>query len=647
MRKYKNLGTIMLVLFLSIPFYLLWIKPFYFKVMLFVLFLVFTALYVFFRAFELRFNRFWKVFFKSVCSNISFIPSMHNTGRMVDHIISRLCRLPGIDAAWLLEKGEDGFFRMTYSRGIKTGRDMAFRDISEYIGINEEDFEEPLISHGLAAVVDTPISHPVLHFPIQEGDILIAVFSITVTSKKQLRKYGMDNFRVIADLLERIFESIYKDQKFKSAETKAQVEVDTTTDELTKTNLRLIERVREMKSIHELTSKVHNSETVQEASEQTFDHIQRLLQADEAVYMKLVNSAYIPVFATFRDITEKIGTESIGSDVFSGTDTKIISDMSEAEEFKTLFLNLELNVMLMVKSKVADKVNGIMIAGSGKEVDYSVRELELLQIYSNMLAEYIERKSLISELIEKNAELEQFNESKDNFIALISHELKTPLTSIKGFSEMLKNGDAGSLNDIQMDFLSTIEQSTKRLETRINNIIEVSSLKKGRIKLDKETIQWKTLVTGVYDQHRDNIADKGLKSSLDVADDIGNISADKTKISKALGNLISNAVKFTNTGGKLDVVAVKKGDFVETSVIDTGIGVSDEMKSKIFERFIQVEKALTRSVGGLGLGLSFARDVIESHGGQIVINSKPGKGTKATFILPVKDEHMEVGDKNE
>lgn len=239
----------------------------------------------------------------------------------------------------------------------------------------------------------------------------------------------------------------------------------------------------------------------------------------------------------------------------------------------------------------------------------------------------------IERLVGDHKELIELNRSKDNFMTLISHELRTPLTSIKGFCEMLIKEEAGKLTLLQRDFLTTIFKSAKKLETRINSIIELAGLNNKAINLKKENVVWLDLINDVYKEFNRNIEYKKIRSEIYVDKNIGEIYVDRKKIKKALSNLLLNAIKFTEPGGKIEIRAVRKGDLIETSVIDTGLGVSREMKKKIFEKFVQTQKPITRDNDGLGLGLALTKRIIECHKGKIVINSLPGKGSEFKIIL--------------
>lgn len=234
--------------------------------------------------------------------------------------------------------------------------------------------------------------------------------------------------------------------------------------------------------------------------------------------------------------------------------------------------------------------------------------------------------------------LMDLNYTKDSIISLINHELMTPLTSIKGFSEILAREDVGKINDMQKDFLTTILKSAKYLEVKINDIIELARFRKKEVDLKKENVDWKELIEHVYMEFKNKIEDKKIKYRANVDKNIGKISVDVEKIKKVLGNLLSNAIKFTGPGGAVEISAVKHGNFVETSVIDTGPGISKKMKKKIFEEFVQEQDSIIRKFDGLGLGLTLARNIIENHKGRIVVNRPPGNGTKITFILPIKDK---------
>ncbi len=240
--------------------------------------------------------------------------------------------------------------------------------------------------------------------------------------------------------------------------------------------------------------------------------------------------------------------------------------------------------------------------------------------------------------IGKIKQLESISDMKSQFIYNISHELKTPLTSIKGFSSLLLNGQAGELNEAQKDYISTIVDESDRLLLIIQQILDATKLEAQKIKLEFKDVNLKALYeTSSIRALEEAAKNKGLEFAWDVEYDVPSVSADPNKLIQVFVNLISNALKFTETGSIKVHIFKKSNKTVQCDVIDTGIGISEEDQKKLFKEFYQAPKrGLVKQDGaGTGLGLAITKSIVKLHGGKISVESELGKGSKFTFTLPI------------
>lgn len=238
-------------------------------------------------------------------------------------------------------------------------------------------------------------------------------------------------------------------------------------------------------------------------------------------------------------------------------------------------------------------------------------------------------------------EEELMERARANFLSLVTHELRTPLTSIKAYAETLLDGveDSGE----QKEFLEVINSESDILCREINEMLMVTELDVKRIPLRKRLIDLSQLVTELIDPTKsvketllEKMADeKKIKVSIDIAQDIPNFRADYTKIKTAIEQLIENGIKFTKPGGKVTVHAERTDDKVQICVTDTGIGIPKDKIPSIFTQFYQLEEPMTKETKGIGLGLSLVKHIIETHGGNIWVESEPGKGSSFFFTLPL------------
>jgi PAS domain S-box-containing protein len=251
-----------------------------------------------------------------------------------------------------------------------------------------------------------------------------------------------------------------------------------------------------------------------------------------------------------------------------------------------------------------------------------------------------EKEKGIKELSIDNASLKRESDLKAEFINNIAHELKTPLTNIIGFSKLLHDGEVGTMNPDQNEYLNTILDEANRLLIIIKQVLDASRLNAEKVKLEPRDVNLKEMRQnpGIRALEED-AKNKGLQFSWNVDFDVPDIFADPNRLVQAFVNLIGNAIKFTEHGSisiKIKRSGKKK---VECTVSDTGMGISDEAKSKIFKKFYQApRKDLKQQVGaGTGLGLAITKDIIKLHGGKIsLVESQSGVGTTFRFILPIR-----------
>jgi PAS domain S-box-containing protein len=226
--------------------------------------------------------------------------------------------------------------------------------------------------------------------------------------------------------------------------------------------------------------------------------------------------------------------------------------------------------------------------------------------------------------------------TKNEFISMVSHELRTPLTSIKGFLGAVLDERAGQINDKQRRFLSISREQSNLLLNLINDLLDLTELESGEIDLTRSRISLEDLVAESVEAIAPLARRKELTVATDVAPDLPGLWADRDKLFQVLQNLLSNAVKFTPMAGDIVLRAGQLDDeMVYLEVEDSGIGISPEEQSQIFDPFYQVENIQTRSVGGTGLGLAIVRRIVEAHSGAIELESEVGVGSKFRICLPI------------
>lgn len=229
------------------------------------------------------------------------------------------------------------------------------------------------------------------------------------------------------------------------------------------------------------------------------------------------------------------------------------------------------------------------------------------------------------------ANLEQLEKLRRNMVADIAHELRTPLSNVRGYLEAIRDG----LIEPDPDTIRSIEEETILLSRLVDDLQELSLAEAGKLRLVYQPEDIAKLVKQTAASWQPQMAAKGIVLSVDVPDDLPPVYIDWQRISQVLHNLLENALVHTAKGGTITIAATTRGEWVEVSVTDTGEGIPPEELPYIFERFYRVDKSRSRATGGRGLGLTIAKRLVEAHGGKIEVNSEPGKGSRFAFTIPV------------
>ncbi|MBV9522287.1 MAG: PAS-domain containing protein [Alphaproteobacteria bacterium] len=235
-------------------------------------------------------------------------------------------------------------------------------------------------------------------------------------------------------------------------------------------------------------------------------------------------------------------------------------------------------------------------------------------------------------LRERNEALETAGRLKSEFIANVSYELRTPLNAIIGFAEILTKQYFGELNPRQLDYSKGILDSSHRLLSLINDILDLATIEAGYMMLESDPIDIHSLMTSMLALTGERARKQNLNLEFDCPPDLGTISADERRLKQALFNLISNAIKFTKPDGTIRLAARRDHNEVALTVADNGVGISSEQQARVFEKFERGNPQARQS--GAGLGLSLVKSFIELHGGRVEMVSEPNRGTTVTLYLP-------------
>ena len=270
-----------------------------------------------------------------------------------------------------------------------------------------------------------------------------------------------------------------------------------------------------------------------------------------------------------------------------------------------------------------------------------------------------EQQQLCKELAAKNADLIQLNRLKDEFLACISHELKTPLTAVLGLSTLLKDQALGKLNDRQARYARLIHQSGRHLMMVVNDILDLTRMETGQLKLTLDPVQIRTVCNRAIEQaraiqsktsqsskHKETLEERPSdhRFTLLIEPGLDIFVADELRLRQMLVHLLANAFKFTEAGGEIGLRVSRWEGWIAFTVWDTGIGIPEQKQHLIFQKFQQLENPLTRQFEGTGLGLVLTRALARLHGGDVSFLSKEGKGSQFTLLLPPSPPQKRAGE---
>ncbi|MFL6255466.1 MAG: ATP-binding protein [Pyrinomonadaceae bacterium] len=282
-----------------------------------------------------------------------------------------------------------------------------------------------------------------------------------------------------------------------------------------------------------------------------------------------------------------------------------------------------------------------------EEDDSALEELsrqnrDLVQVLSELEEKREQMERLNTKLEESNRELNQANAQlrevsamKEEFLALTTHDLRSPLTVISGVINFFTSGRLGDMTAEQRNMVAMMERNTQNLIELVNDLLDASKLESGTMRLDFSTIELSALLDELRHQMQPLAAEKEIALEEGVPSELPPLRADRAKLRRVLVNLISNAVKFTPRGGRVSLSAAPEGPLVRVSVTDTGVGIPEEDLRDIFDKYAQARSRATRSEKGTGLGLYITRQLVELHGGHIEVQSEVGKGSTFSFTIPV------------
>jgi signal transduction histidine kinase len=279
-----------------------------------------------------------------------------------------------------------------------------------------------------------------------------------------------------------------------------------------------------------------------------------------------------------------------------------------------------------------DSIIGVLNLAKGTGASpFTESDVELVTVLAGQAAAAIENARLFERTQQSFEQLAELEHLKSEFISIAAHELRTPLAIIVAYVTLVAETSEGSAKE----HLGVALEASGQLQSLIDVMVDLSHLESGALVLQPDEVRLRDVVDLALEETRPLLEEQGHTFSLDIPDDLPVLVADKRKLTVVLSSLLSNAAKFTQPGGRIGVAAQVEDGTLVVSVTDNGRGISEEDQQRIFDRFYQVESSLSREHGGLGLGLSIAKGIVELHGGFIWVDSQPEQGSTFLFTIPL------------
>ncbi|HAD07182.1 MAG TPA: hypothetical protein DCE76_08495, partial [Anaerolineaceae bacterium] len=518
-----------------------------------------------------------------------------------------------------------------------------FRQSVSHLPILKDLREEPIILNNLESSRLDPISKQTLQQMSVASGIFVPLFSagkivgLLATTSSKPATYDVEEVRVlnvassgVAVALER--QRLLKEAQRRALELQAAAEIarDTTSvlsqDELLN---RIVNLLRERFGFYHTAIFLVNEEGTHAVIQQASGHgAKEVMESRQKI---------------------AVGSRSIIGKVTDTGSPVLVNNVAESPIYLPNPHLPDTRSELGIPLRIADRVIGALDIQSNLPNAFQENELGVFQILADQIAVAIENARAYELAQKAYQEMREVDRLKSQFLANMSHELRTPLNSIIGFSRVILKGIDGPINDLQRQDLTSIYNSGQHLLGLINDVLDLSKIEAGKMELQFEEVNIADLVNSVMSTAVGLVKDKPIKLHHSVEPDLPLVIADNTRIRQVLLNFISNAAKFTDTGSitveaKKSISPDNKPE-VMVVVTDTGQGIDEKGREKLFLPFSQVDDSPTRKTGGTGLGLSISRSFIELHGGRIgLLWSEVGKGSAFYFTLPVQQPARQTSE---
>ena len=326
--------------------------------------------------------------------------------------------------------------------------------------------------------------------------------------------------------------------------------------------------------------------------------------------------------------------EGAGGVAFERMEPVIVNDYAAWEQATEVARTGGLRGALAVPlARTGAPLGALVVRSYDDEARFSEEDAKLLALFGDQVVAALTAADAFEQQRRTMEELERLNRAKSDFVSIVSHEFRTPLTGIQGFSEMMR--DEPLTVDEMKEYAGDINKDAQRLNRMINEMLDLDKMESGRMRLHREPVELNQLIEEVADRVRPNSPLHPIALKLDP--ELGPVSADRDRITQVFTNLLSNAVKYSPTGGEIVVTSRLEGGVARVLVRDRGMGIPGDALESIFERYGRIESRATRYIQGTGLGLPIVRQIMTMHGGQVWAESTVGEGSLFHVTLPLAE----------
>ncbi len=344
-----------------------------------------------------------------------------------------------------------------------------------------------------------------------------------------------------------------------------------------------------------------------------------------------------------KPIVYRLETTGLWGEAIRQRKAIIINDYSAPSPFKKGYPKDHVKIKRHMNTPIFDGEKIVVVAGVGnKDDEYDESDVRQLTLLMQEMWGLIQQKrtddelkNYADELSKANKELRSLDKMKNEFLSNISHELKTPLVSIIGYTKLIDGESVGTVNDKQKKALGTVIRNSERLRHLIESLLYMSKAQYGNVEYTFDRVSISEIIDDAIVDLKLMADNKGLTIEKQVPGDLPLINGDKDKLANMLNSLVDNAIKFTNSGGKITLTASEEDGNLHITVNDTGIGIAKEFRSNLFKKFYQIDSSTTRRYGGTGLGLYISKHIVEVHNGKIWIESEEDVGTTVHVSIPI------------